>query len=485
MNLELNKSKSIEELWLDLEKYVTEWKLEKEPMIRKAFDLAVKLHSKQKRESGEDYVTHPIWVAKVVAQLGIGRRAIVAALLHDTVEDCDFPVEEIASEFDGEVASLVGGLTEVKKKTHAIEVEMHKTDIEVFRRFLFSSVNDVRVLVIRIVDKLHNGLTVNVLCEERKIKYARRNLGIYSPVAEYVGLHYFKRILDDIAFKILYPKESEELEKELSDLKGEEIKALSLINSEIEESLKINHIQNYEITGRIKSLYSTFLKIKKRGREGVKDRVGIRILLESVADCYAVLGILHSKFIYLPDEFNDYISNPKPNGYRSIQTTIRWEDKLTLEVQIRTKKMHEFNEFGPASHIAYKQSKEMSNNLGYEWVKSLIKWQKGDSNVNNYRINVLSKYIYVFTPKGDTIQLPNGATALDFAYRIHTDVGNYCSGAKVNQKMVKIGHELKTGDIVEILSTKKINVNKNWLNVVTTNFAKEHIRRMTLDTDNF
>ena len=456
MNIALNKDKNIGELWLDLEKYVKEWKLENEPMIRKAFDLAVKMHSKQKRDSGEAYITHPVWVAKVVTQLGVGRRAIVAALLHDTVEDTELTIDEIAREFDDEVALLVEGLTEIKKKTHGMEIEMHNTNIEVFRRFLFSSVNDVRILIIRIVDKLHNGLTIDALTEERQIKYAKRILGIYSPVAEYVGLHYFKRLLDDIAFKILYPVESKDLEKEFDDLGKEEIKALNMIKSEIEESLRINCIKNYEITGRIKSLYSTFLKIKNKGKERVKDRIGIRILLDSISDCYTVLGILHSKFNYLPDEFNDYISDPKPNGYRSIQTTIKWKGKLTLEVQIRTKEMHEFNEFGPASHIAYKLSKGGNSNLGFDWVRDLINWQKADNNVSNYRINVLEKFIYVFTPKGDTIQLRKGATGLDFAYRIHGEIGDHCIGVKINNKMAKIDDVLNTGDLVEVLTSKKV-----------------------------
>lgn len=461
MNLELNTDKNIKELWLDLEKYVREWKLEDEPMIKKAFDLAVKLHSGQKRESGEDFVSHPIWVAKVVTQLGVGRRAIIAALLHDTVEDTELTVNEIAKEFDDEVALLVDGLTEIKRKTHGIEIEMHSTNIEVFRKFLFSSVDDVRILIIRIVDKLHNGLTVGALSKERQVKYAHRTFGIYSPIAEYVGLHYFKRLLDDIAFKIEYPEEAKKLESEFDTLKQDEINALSLIRSGIEESLKLNHILNFEITGRIKSLYSTFIKTKNKGKDRVKDRIGIRILLESISDCYTTLGILHSKFNYLPDEFNDYISSPKPNGYRSIQTTIKWKEKLTLEVQIRTKKMHEFNEFGPASHIAYKLSKGAEENLGYEWVKDLINWQKGDHNINNYRINVLEKYIYVFTPKGDTIQLVKGATGLDFAYRIHGEIGDHCIGVKVNNKMAKIDDVLNTGDLVEVLTSKKVQRNRN------------------------
>jgi GTP pyrophosphokinase len=253
-----------------------------------------------------------------------------------------------------------------------------------------------------------------------------------------------------------------------------------LVKNELERILKVNNINNTIVEGRIKSLYSTYSKIKRKNENyQVKDRVAIRVLTDNLVDCYTVLGLLHAKYNYLPEEFEDYISAPKPNGYRSIQTTISWKDKMTVEIQIKTKEMHEFNEFGPASHIAYKAGKgSMEKGHGMDWVKDLVKWQKGDNNVNNYRIKVLTNYIYVFTPKGDTIQLPKGSTALDFAYRIHTSVGDRCKGVKINGKMAKINDQLKTGDLIEVLLGKKINVNKNWLDLVKTTWAKEHIRKM-------
>ncbi len=441
--------------------------------IKRALVLATKAHRGQKRVSGEDYISHPVWVAKVAAQLDLGKEMVIAGLLHDTIEDTKLTIDEIAKEFGDEVALLVAGLTEVKKKTHAIEV--HQTSIEVFREFLFSSVDDVRILILRLIDKLHNGLTIEYLPENRQIKYANRIMGIYSPVAEYVGLHYFKKLLDDIAFRIKMPEEAKKLEKLLEENKKNELMALSRVQSKINDILKINRIEGVEINGRIKSLYSTFLKIKRKGDwNEVKDRVGVRILTKSVADCYMILGLLHAKYPYLPDEFDDYISNPKPNGYRSIQTTLIWKEGLTVEVQIRTFEMHEFNEFGPASHIAYKAGKDMGKS--YSWVKELVAWQKNDK-LKNYRIKVLTDYIYVFTPKGDTLQLPAGATALDFAYQIHGDVGDKCCGALINKKMTKIETKLKTGDMVEILTGKTINANEDWLPLVITAEAKSRIRR--------
>ena len=244
--------------------------------------------------------------------------------------------------------------------------------------------------------------------------------------------------------------------------------------------LEVNKINNTVVEGRIKSLYSTYLKIKRKGEKyQVKDRVAIRVLTDNLVDCYTVLGLLHAKYNYLPEEFEDYISAPKPNGYRSIQTTINWKDKLTVEIQIKTKEMHEFNEFGPASHIAYKMGKGvMDGSRGMEWVRDLVRWQKGDNQINNYQLKVLTNYVYIFTPKGDTIQLPKGSTALDFAYRIHTSIGDRCKGIKINNKMAKIDEEIKTGDLIEVIVGKKMNVNKNWLDVVKTQWAKEHIRKM-------
>ena len=472
MGLDLSFS---DDYWQSLETVINTTNFDK-VLIKQAYDFMAKAHEGQKRLSGDPYISHPVWIAKVVAQLNIGQEAVIAALLHDCVEDTTTTIDDIANEFGDEVALLVSGLTEVKSKTSGIKI--NQTSIEAFRKFFFSSVNDVRVLIIRLVDKLHNSLTIKYLPKKRQIIYARNVMKIYGPLAEYVGLHYFKKRLEDIAFQILYPKEAERIKKIFAEKEKDEIKALNLVSSEIEQILKINNINNVIVEGRIKSLYSTYLKLKRKDKDyRVKDRVAIRVLTNNLVECYTILGLLHAKYRYLPEEFEDYISKPKPNGYRSIQTTIAWRDGLTVEIQIKTKEMHEFNEFGPASHIAYKMGKEGGIGKGMEWVKDLVKWQKGTDNINNYRIKVLINYIYVFTPKGDTIQLPKDSTALDFAYRIHTSIGDRCMGVKINGKMGKIDDVLKTGDLVEILLSKKLNVNKNWLNVVKTATAREHIKK--------
>ncbi len=482
MILDLSLNQNNHDYWGELKSILLKNNIESENIYR-AFDFAYKAHEGQIRDSGEPYISHPAWVAKLIAQMDIGKEAIIAALLHDCLKKTHATIEEIDKEFGDEVALLVSGLSEVQDKTTGKNVD--NTNVEIFRRFLFSSVDDVRILIIRLADKLHNGMTIKHLIPEKQVEYAKRVMGIYSPIAEYVGLHYFKKRLDDIAFKILYPEEANKLSEDLKNQEKDEIKAVTLVKNEIEEMLKINNINNYEIQGRIKSLYSTYQKIKKKKVEKIGDRVGIRILTDTVSSCYTILGLLHARYKYLPDEFDDYISTPKSNGYRSIQTTMSWKNKITVEVQIRTRQMHEFNEFGPASHIAYKLGKNNESGLGLDWVKDLVRWQKSDNNVNNYKINVLSRYVYVFTPKGDTIQLPKESTALDFAYRIHTDLGDHCHGAKINNKMVRIDQKLNSGDVVEILTTKNKNVCKNWLDVATTNFAKEHIRKMTSESERF
>lgn len=461
--------------WADLEKTISQKPDFDKIIIKKAYDFMSKAHQSQFRYSGELYESHPAWIAKVVAQLNIGQEAVLSALLHDCIEDTNITIDEIASEFGDEVALLVSGLTEIKTKTDGIKV--NQTNIEVLRKFFFSSINDVRVLIIRVVDKLHNCLTIQYLPKDRQIKYAQDIMKIYGPIAEYVGLHYFKKLIEDIAFQILFPVEANHIRKMFEEGTRDEIKALNLVKKELENMLSINNIKNTIVEGRIKSLYSTYLKIKNKGENyQIRDRIAIRVLTDNLVDCYTVLGLVHARYQYSSEDFKDYISIPKTNGYRSIQTTITWKNKILVELQIKTKEMHEFNEFGPASHIAYKTGSGKTGN-GMEWVKDLYKWQTGDNNIKNYRVKLLTNYIYVFTPKGDTIQLPKGSTALDFAFRIHTGIGERCQGVKINNKIGKIGDELKTGDLVEILLTKKININKNWLDLVTTPAAKEYIRK--------
>lgn len=458
--------------WTNLERFLSVENDKK--LIQRAWKFGSLAHLGQKRQSGADYFSHPVWIAKVVAQLNLGDEAICAALLHDTVEDTSITIEKIAGEFGDEVALLVAGLTDVKQKTKKISI--HSENIEVFKNFLLSSVNDVRVLIIRLVDKLHNGLTIGAMPKEKQIRYSQRVLHIYAPVAEYVGLHFFKKKLEDLAFEVGYPKEAFETKKMLANLKGKEDIVLEKVKINIESLLTTNHIPVFEIRTRVKGIYSTFKKSKNKFRiNPLKDRIGIRVLVPNISICYNLLGLLHAQYKYIEDEFDDYISNPKVNGYRSLQTTLLWNG-WQIEVQIRTFEMHDFNEFGPASHIAYKAREGKEKSLDYDWVRQLVAWEK-DEGIKNYRISVLKNFIYVFTPKGDVVQLPKDSTALDFAYYIHMDIGNRCIGAKINQKMGKISDVLQNGDHIEIFVGSKPNVNRDWLLIAKSKKALEQIRK--------
>ncbi len=444
--------------------------------VKNAWEFGFRAHSGQKRISGEDYYCHPVWIAGIAAQLKLGDEAICAALLHDTAEDTETTIDQIALEFGDEVALLVSGLTDVKQKTKGVEVMSE--NIEVFKNFLFSSVNDVRVLIIRLIDKLHNGLTIQAMPIEKQLRYSERVLRIYAPVAEYVGLHFFRKTLEDIAFGIAMPEKAEKIRKMIAKGQENEERVLVEMKQSIESLLKSNRIYEYEIQTRIKGLYSTFKKTQKLDRNNpLKDRIGLRILLPNISTCYNLLGLLHASHKYLEEEFDDYIANPKPNGYRSLQTTLLW-DKWQVEVQIRTFEMQEFNEFGPASHVAYKARNSGTKSLDYDWIRDLVAWDKDEQGqIKNYKISVLQNFVYVFTPKGDVLQLPKGSTALDFAYYVHKDIGEHCIGAKINQKMGKISDELKTGDMIEIIVSSKPNVNQDWLAIAKTKRALDQIKK--------
>lgn len=448
--------------------------------VEKAFNYAKQAHKNQLRKSGRPYFEHPVWIARVAAQLKIDTEGIIAALLHDCVEDTPTTIDQVANLFGDEVALLVDGLTDVKNKTS--KIILHQENIAVFRQFLVSGINDVRIIILRIIDKLHNGLTIESLSPEKQLKYATRVLGIYSPMAEYVGLHFFKRKLDDIAFEIVNKEKYDEIYKAILDQKQTERQALKKVKAEIKSILEINRLGKYKIKSRIKSIYSTYNKLKYKKIDSVdriKDRVGIRVMVTDISDCYTILSLLHSKYEYIESEFDDYIANPKENGYRSIQTTLKWDDRVTVEVQIRTFEMDDFNEFGPASHVAYKIRKSDEKNIGMtgEWLRDLVKWQSKTDGVHNYKISVLTNNIYVFTPKGDVIQMDSGSSGLDFAFRLHTDIGKHCVGVKINKKIKKLNTELKTGDMVEILLGKKETISADWLEYVRTKVARNEIRK--------
>ncbi|MCX8034759.1 MAG: RelA/SpoT family protein [Candidatus Dojkabacteria bacterium] len=455
-------------------------------LIIKVFNEAYKLHEGQLRKSGDPYIVHPMRVSIDIAKLGISEEAVAASLLHDTIEDCNVDKKYIAEKFGWEIATLVDGVTKVDAIADR-SLERY-SEFDNLRKLIIRSVQDIRILLIKLADRLDNMRTIDALKPEKQQRYAIETLNVYVQLCEYIGIHSWKRELEDIAFF----KKDPLLYHNIKRVVQEEIKinpsTLAKIIQKVDELIKINNISfPYRIFGRIKSVYSIYNKIHKYIREGkikefdldkinrIKDLIAISVVINGEPkDCYTILGIVHQNLDYLPGEFDDYIAKPKPNGYKSLQTTIQYGHHF-VEIQIKTEDMHHYNEFGPASHIAYKLAnrKHVHANTEYKWTEDLNKWSQGI----DYSINLFDDRIFVITPKGKIIELEKGSTPIDFAYAIHTAVGNNFIGAKVNNSHVKMNYVLNNADIVEIITSK---TNKkpslSWLEIARMKSTKDKIR---------
>jgi GTP diphosphokinase / guanosine-3',5'-bis(diphosphate) 3'-diphosphatase len=454
--------------------------------IKEAYFFAEKVHQGQKRLSGKPFVNHALSVAQLVAGLNLDENSIVAAMLHDILDECktNVKLEEVEEKFGLDVALLVDGVSNFRQAARKFPI--HQESIDQFRKFLLASVEDVRVLIIRLSDKVHNARTLEYLPVESQERFAKRIFHLYSPLAEYAGLGAYKRELDDKAFEVLYPEEFEWLCGELKADRKKRKELVKDLKERIRKELGSKQIRYKKVFGRAKGLWSTYNKIQRYLNEGkitekdpsaVLDQIGLTVLLPDIPSCYAALGVIHTKWEFLREELDDYIARPKPNGYRAIQTTIKWKNNLTAEIQIKTPEMHEYNEFGPASHIAYKVMGGKSiSDYSYQWVKELVSWRDGGEH-KRYKVKVFEDYVYCLTPKGDILQLRKGSTPVDFAYQIHTDLGHSCCGAKVNDRLVKLNYRLKNGDLVEIMSDdKRKKPNRDWLEFVKTKEAEKRIR---------
>ncbi len=455
-------------------------------LILNSFKEAYKLHEGQIRKSGDPYIVHPLRVAIDTAKLGISEEAVCASLLHDTIEYCNVDKKYIAERFGWEIATLVDGVTKVDAIADK-SLERY-AEFDNLRKLIVRSVQDIRILLIKLADRLDNMRTIDALKPEKQQRYGVETLNVYVQLCEYIGIHSWKRELEDIAFF----KKDPILYNNIKRVVQEKIKinpsTLDKIIKKVDELIKINNISfPYRIFGRIKSVYSIYNKIHKYIREGkikefdldkinrIKDLIAISVVITGEPkDCYTILGIVHQNLDYLPGEFDDYIAKPKPNGYKSLQTTIQYGHHF-VEIQIKTDDMHHYNEFGPASHIAYKLAnrKHALANSEYSWTEDLNKWSQGI----DYSINLFDDRIFVITPKGKIIELEKGSTPIDFAYAIHTAVGNNFIRAKVNNAHVKMDHILNNGDIVEIITSK---TNKKpsllWLEIAKMKSTKDKIR---------
>ena len=447
--------------------------------LEKAFAAAEKAHTGQLRKSGEEYITHPVAVAQILIDLGMDLPTIMAALLHDTVEDTTYSIEQIKSEFGDEVTSLVDGVTKLDKLTYGPTAEA-----ETLRKMVVAMSRDIRVLVIKLADRLHNARTWDFIAAETAQRKARETLDIYAPLAHRLGMNAIKWELEDLSFRILEPKKFEEIERLVGERSPARDQITTEVISAIDLDLKVEGI-TAQVSGRKKHFYSVYQKMVVRGREfnDIYDLVGIRILVDSVRDCYGVLGSIHARWSPVPGRFKDYIAMPKFNLYQSLHTTVIGPNGKAVEIQIRTFDMHARAEFGIAAHWKYKsKNTESGKSPEVLWLRQLHEWQQESEDVGDFletlRYDLRTPEVFVFTPKGSVIALPSGSTPVDFAYAVHTEVGSKCVGAKVNGKLVPLESHLVNGDVVDIVINKGLNAapSHDWLNFVTSSRARSKIK---------
>jgi GTP diphosphokinase / guanosine-3',5'-bis(diphosphate) 3'-diphosphatase len=450
-------------------------------VVRQAYERAASAHRGQRRLSGEDYVNHPLEVAAILADLELDAETIAAALLHDTVEDTNLTAEEVQREFGPEVARLVEGVTKLGRISLRTDQQQQAENI---RKMMVAMAEDLRVVLIKLADRLHNMRTLQPLAEAKRRKISRETLDIYAPLAHRLGIGQIKWELEDLAFRNLEPDAYEDVVGRIARKRADREALVSDLREILARELEKVGIQA-EITGRPKHIYSVWQKMVREGKDfsEIYDLSAIRVLVDSVRDCYGVLGVVHSLWKPMPGRFKDYVAMPKSNGYQSLHTTVITHTGEPIEIQIRTQEMHRVAEFGVAAHWTYKEGgKDASFDQKLSWLRSLLEWQNevgdAESFLNTVKVDLFQDEVYVFTPRGDVINLPAESTPVDFAYRIHTEVGHRCIGAKVNGRMVPLDYALQNGEIVEILTSKGPHgPSRDWLSFVKSASAKERIRK--------
>lgn len=471
---------------LDYQKIIEQYKLYNividEAKIKKAVEFAVKYHGIQQRASGVPYYSHPLEVAEIIAEMRLDTDSIVTAILHDTIEDTDLTLEEIDKDFGKDVAKLVDGVTKLTK------IKFHEDNVrqaENFRKLLITLSDDIRVLLIKLADRLHNMRTINFINNpEKKKLIALETLEIYAPLAERIGMQQIKTELQDICFGILNPDIRDSIVQRFKSIESGQDKLIPQIIDELQKTLEDQGLKA-EVSGRRKTPYSTWMKMKQKNIsiEQLSDIIAFRIIVDNVENCYRALGIIHTTYKMVPDTFQDFISTPKNNGYQSLHTVVIGPLLQKVEIQIRTHKMHDIAELGVAAHWRYKQGHNDSlDTKQYVWIRELLSILEQNNDpetfLQNTKLAMYYDQVFCFTPKGQLIALPKGATTVDFAYMVHSDIGNRCVGAKVNGKIAPLKTQLVNGDQVEIITSKHPTVSLSWEKFVVTGKARGEIQKV-------
>src|SRR5215210_5788799 len=454
-------------------------------LLARAFHFAATAHEGQVRSSGEPFVHHPWAVAKICAELHLDEQSLVAALLHDVVEDTDTDLDELRAEFGAEVAQLVEGVTKLTRTTFQ---SREQSEAENYRRMIVAMAQDVRVILIKLADRLHNMRTIEYQGKQAQVRKAKETLEVYAPLAHRLGIHAIKWELEDLSFEILHPRKYAEIKTMVAERRADREAAVSTAGEVLGTELAKVDIPA-EIAGRAKHFYSIYDKMAKKGREfnEIYDLTAMRVTVERAGDegtrdCYGALGLIHSLWKPMPGRFKDFIAMPKFNRYRSLHTTVIGPEGTPLEIQVRTREMHEEAEYGIAAHWLYKRGKGKQDDDWLAWVKSLLDWQQDEADprefMKTFRTDLFDDEVYVFTPKGEVKTLPTGATPIDFAYAVHTDVGHRTVGAKINGRIVPLHYRLKNGDFVEILTSKAgRGPSRDWLSLAQSSRARNKIRQ--------
>lgn len=478
----------LEDLLTRIREYYPRFTLRRENLVREAYEFGKRAHADQKRFSGEPYFMHPVEATKILLAINPDIDTIIASLLHDVIEDTNITAEEIGKIFGEKVQFLCDGVAKVSK-VQLKNSDRNQKQFDSIQKLFIAMGRDIRVIFVKVADRIHNLRTLEHVRDDKQRRIARESLEIYAPVAEKFGLFEFKTEIEDLCFKVLHPDEFNHLEREMSESRHERQKYLEQARREILKAMRHEKFELEDLSGREKHLYSVFQKMKRKNFNSltqVHDIIGLRVIVPTRDDCYRVLGIFHSHWRPIPGRFKDYISVPKPNGYQSLHTTVLGlgQSKLPTEIQIRTKQMHLDAEYGPASHWAYKQARTSNFDPEYvqriSWMPQMTQEQFSQLTPEEFfkeiSDSIFSERIYVFTPKGDIRFLPKGATPVDFAFSVHSEVGEQCMGAMVDGAIKPLDYELRNGQVVKVLTRKGHQPNPQWLSFVRSNSARHKIQ---------